>query len=367
MSNGYFHRVSQQTPTRLWINNPTGAEADFALDAGAIACTTNPTYAAKLIRSEPEYIGPILDRATARHADDDDAADAVCREITARLIERFLPLYERSGGARGFVTIQSDPRKDEDTDAILAANRLYRALGPNFMAKVPVTAAGLAAIEALLAQDTPVCATEVFAVDQAVAVCELYQRTAARTGKRPPFFVTHITGIFDEYLQKQVARESVDIAPETLAWAGATVARKEWRLLKERGYPGTLLGGGARATRHFTDFVGGDFHITINADTAQTLIDADAPVDARFGTPTPPEVVAALRDRLPDFRRAYDEGGLPVDEFGAYGPVQLFRNNFIAGYERLLAEIAARRILHPGQTQLGVPNTTTTMNVAPPR
>ena len=40
---------------------------------------------------------------------------------------------------------------------------------------------------------------------------------------------------------------------------------------------------------------------------------------------------------------ACDEGALPVDEFGDYGPVQLFRNNFIAGYERLLEEIAARR------------------------
>ena len=44
MAKGYFHRLHQETPTRLWINNPTLEEADLAIDAGAISCTTNPSY-----------------------------------------------------------------------------------------------------------------------------------------------------------------------------------------------------------------------------------------------------------------------------------------------------------------------------------
>src|SRR5688572_12855557 len=139
MSTGYFHRVAQETATRFWINNPSGAEMEAALSAGAISCTTNPTYASKLIKSEPDYIHPMIERVIAGTEDVDAAADRVCQEATARIIARLLPLYEQSGGTQGFVTVQSDPRKDEGANEILEANLRYRALGPNFMAKVPVT------------------------------------------------------------------------------------------------------------------------------------------------------------------------------------------------------------------------------------
>ncbi len=44
MASTYFHTISRETPTRLWINNPTPEEAAEALGYGAVACTTNPTY-----------------------------------------------------------------------------------------------------------------------------------------------------------------------------------------------------------------------------------------------------------------------------------------------------------------------------------
>ncbi len=45
----FFHRVSARTPTRFWINNPTDEEARLAIANGAIHCTTNPTYAGKML------------------------------------------------------------------------------------------------------------------------------------------------------------------------------------------------------------------------------------------------------------------------------------------------------------------------------
>lgn len=47
MSEGYFQRVTKQTPTRLRINNPTPEEASKAIASGAITCTTNPKYCMK--------------------------------------------------------------------------------------------------------------------------------------------------------------------------------------------------------------------------------------------------------------------------------------------------------------------------------
>src|SRR5207248_2841400 len=154
--------------TRFWINNPSAEEMEAALAAGAISCTTNPTFGAKLLQSDRGVIQAIIDRVVRDTEADDAAADAVAQQATAPLLQRLLPQYERSGGAEGFVTIQSDPRRDEEAGELVEAALRYHALGPNFMAKIPVTAAGLAAIESLVADDVPVCATEIFSLAQAI-------------------------------------------------------------------------------------------------------------------------------------------------------------------------------------------------------
>jgi transaldolase len=349
---GYFQQVSMQTPTRLWINNPSGPEMEQAIAAGAINCTTNPAYCSKLLDGEPAYLRDLIDRVIQETRDHplattgdycDAAAARVYQLASQRVMERFRPLFESSNGRIGYVTVQDDPRADEDADSVIRAARQNRTLGRNFMAKIPVIAAGLKAIEACVAEDIPICATEVFSIAQAISVCELYEQAVKKTGKRPPFYVTHITGIFDEYMGKVAQRDGIRIAPEVLAQAGCAVGRKEYRLLKERGYQTTLLGGGARGTRHFTEFVGGDIHITINWSTAQELIEVDGPVVNRMDVETPQAVIDELTEKFDDFRLAYDEGALPVEQYADYGPVQLFRNAFLKGWYLLLAEVASRR------------------------
>jgi transaldolase len=343
MLSGYFHRVTAETPTRLWINNPSEPELELSIASGAINCTTNPAYCSKLLDSDREYLHGVIDRVILETRDHEGAADRVYQEVSARVMRRFLPLYEESGGAHGYVTMQGDPRRDEDADAIVDAALRWSRLGKNFMAKIPVINGGLAAIETCVEHSLPICATEIFSIAQAIAVCELYRCAGARTGNHPPLYVTHITGIFDEYLQKVAKREGIAIDPVVLAQAGSAVARKEYHLLKQRGYPVTVLGGGARGVQHFTEFVGGDVHITINWSTAQELIQANTPVVSRIDVETPRVVIDELRAKFVDFRRAYDDGGLSVAEYAGYGPVQLFRNAFLKGWYLLLAEVCSRR------------------------
>ncbi len=343
MHAAYFQTIMRDTPTRLWINNPTGEEITHALTTGAVNITTNPAYCARLLRGEPEYLHAVIDRVVPEVSDNDEAADAVYQQTASRIMQQYLPVYETSHGRDGFVTVQADPRKDHDADYIIAASLRHRALGKNYMAKIPATHAGIKAMEHLLGLNMPVCATEIFSLAQALHVCEMYQRVAARNGNHPVFYVTHITGILDEYLQRVVQQDKIDISPEVLRQAGCAVARKEYRLLKERGYPVRVLGGGARGTHHFTEFVGGDMDITINWSTAREIMEADTPVVSRIDEDAPPEIIAELTDKIPDFRRAYLEDGLSVEEFAGFGPVRLFLNNFIEGYYRLLAEIPVRR------------------------
>jgi transaldolase len=327
----------------MWINNPSAEDVRQSISAGAVNCTTNPSYCSKLLQTEPDYLRGVIDQVVKSTKDNDEAAERVYHAASARVMDSFRPLHAQSRGTMGFVTIQDDPRADDDAEHIVEATMRCRALGPNFMTKIPVIASGIAAIEELVARNIPICATEIFAVAQATHMCDVYERAARKSGNRPPFYVTHITGIFDQYLAEVVKGEKIAIAPEILAQAGCLIARKQYRILKERGYPGTLLGGGARGIQHFTEFVGGDFHITINWSTAAELLAKNPPVVSRIDAPTPKEIVEELRAKLPGFRRAYDEDGLTVEEFADFGPLMFFKTMFLNGYARLLDEVAERR------------------------
>lgn len=341
---GYFHRVTALTATRFWINNPTLVEAESAIGAGAISCTTNPTYGAKMLRPggdrerAEDAVREVLRGRTRQEAR--QAAPEIQRRIVAPLLERFLSLHRRSGGREGFVSIQGDPFAEEEVEGIVEEARLGAELSPNFIAKIPVTDAGLRAIERLMPEDIPIIATEVMSISQAVAACESYRRASRSSGSHPAFFVTHITGIFDEYLADVVEREGLEIDPDLLWAAGIAVARKQLRIMRERSYPGIMLGGGARALHHFTELVGEPAHITINwKGTAEELLAADSRVISRAGCPVPETSIDELADRLPEFRGAYELGGLAREEFKDFGPVEHFRRSFEAGWRRLLEQI----------------------------
>jgi transaldolase len=327
----------------MWINNPTAEDTRRSIAAGAVSCTTNPSYCSKLLQSEPGYIHGVVDHVVKEIKDNDEAAERVYHLASARILDMFRPLYEQSGRMMGFVTIQDDPRCDDDAEHIVDVTMRCTKLGPNFMTKIPVIASGVTAIEELVARNIPICATEIFAVSQAIHICDMYERAAKRSGKYPPFYVTHITGIFDQYMAEVVKSEKIGIAPEILAQAGCIIARKEYQIVKERGYHAILLGGGARGTHHFTEFVGGAMHITINWSTAEELITANPPAVSRIDAPTPKEVVEELRAKVPGFRRAIDEDGLAVQEFASFGPLMFFKTMFLNGYARLVDEVAERR------------------------
>lgn len=345
MTSSYFHKIHKETPTRVWVNNPTASDLKCALAAGAISGTTNPSYCSKLIQREPTYIRTIIDNVIRETEDDEVAADLAYQRATARFMEGFLPLYERSGGTEGFVTMQDNPNKDEDPDLIVNAALRHSRVGKNYMAKIPAIEPGMEAMVSLVERDIPICATECFTLSQTIAMCELYEQISRKCGKRPAFFITHITGIYDEELKAYVEREKVDIAPGLLDQAGCIVARREYRLLKDRGYHATMLGGGARGPHHFTELVGGDVHVTLNWSTMEELMNAHNQVIPAIDREESKEVIDELSAKLPDFRRACSEDGYAPNEFKDIPALQRFRNSFLAGWNHLMEEIAARRAL----------------------
>jgi len=344
MSNDYFKRVHAMTPTRGWVNNPTGKEALMAIEAGMTNCTTNPTYPMKQIQREPEVMNPIIDRICREEQDDCRAAALIQRECVTKLMSRFIEVFDPETRMDGLVSLQGDPILEDDPQVIIQEALECVALGPNYLAKIPTTKAGLEAMKVLIPKDIPIIATEVMSISQMIAACELYKEVSESSGKTPPFFVTHIAGIFDDYMKKVVEEQNIDIVPDIVFQAGTAVGRKLYGIFKERNYPGVILSGGARGLHHFTEFVGGDMHVTINwKNSADALIEKNDPVIERINNPIPGYVIDELIAKIPDFSLAWEENGLKVEEFESYGAVLLFRKAFTDGWEFLLSEIKKRR------------------------
>lgn len=341
----YFVRVREQTPTKFWINNVTREEAHLALDHGALGCTQNPSYTWKMLCNEQNraHVLEIMDALIAREKDDDVVMSELQITLIEEIAEIFLPLYEASKGRCGYVTVQENPFLEE-ADFIVERAHRNRKNYPNIMIKIPVVEEGLKAISTLVAEGVPINATEVMAIQQAVDVCKAYADAAAGLEKPPVSVYSHIAGIFDEYIRNTVAEQGIDIPSDYVWQAGIAAAKKIYQMTKTYWPEMGFVSGGARGLHHFTEMVGADCMVTINwVGTARELTEQNPPVVQRFLQPVPHEVIDTLCAKIPDFRRAYEIGGLTSEEYEDFGPVVLFRSSFEKSWVKATEYIRARR------------------------
>lgn len=342
----YFIRVSKQTPTKFWINNPTRKQTIMAIENGALGCTCNPSYSQKMADSPEEgpYAMNLLNEACQESDNEKFVAEIFQRKLVKPIAEHFLSMYKKSSGINGYVSIQADPINDEDPQEVIRQAIENRSIGENICCKIPATEGGLKAMEALMEENVPLNATEIFGVSQMITLCETYESVARRTGKRPMLFMSHIAGIYDDYFKNYVEKEKVQISPDVLWQAGLAVARRVYQIMEERGYTAVFVGGGARGLHHFTEMVGGKVCLTINWEgTADKLVESNPPIVYRLFNPVPQKVIDELMEKLPDFRRGYLSDGLKVEEFEGFGPVQLFRSSFVKSWQRVL-DISKERL-----------------------
>jgi transaldolase len=336
MNATYFRRVAAATPTRFWINNPTLKQTELALEAGAAGCTQNPSFVYKMLSDPMEKYRALsmLDSLDAAGKDADQMQEALQRALVADTARRFLPLYEQSGGTMGYVSIQGNPLR-EDKDTIVRSAIYNREAGENIMAKVPATEDGLAALAELIPAGIPINATEVMCTRQVLELCDIYDKATRGMRNPPVVYFSHITGIFDEYLQKYVTSKGLAINPDSLWQAGMIAARKAYLMVQERGLPIGFIGGGARGLHHFTEMVGADCCITINwAGAADKLLEMDPPVVDRFNRPVSEGVLDQLLTKVDEFRRAWMSDGVEPHDFEEFGPVVLFRDSFVSAWEK---------------------------------
>ncbi|MGD8760249.1 MAG: bifunctional transaldolase/phosoglucose isomerase, partial [Anaerolineales bacterium] len=192
--------------------------------------TSNPSIFEQAISGSELYNGLLRPLAQAGWSHEkifDTLAIDDIREAT----DLFLPLYEATNGAEGFVSIEVDPQLADDTEGTLAeARRLWLAVNrPNVMIKIPATRAGLPAIERATQEGLNINVTLIFSLERHTEVMEAYLRgleARARNGDSlnhvnsvASFFVSRVDTKVDDMLEALV-REEVPEADRAAALRG---------------------------------------------------------------------------------------------------------------------------------------------------
>src|ERR1044072_8941768 len=152
---------------------------------GLRGMTSNPTIFEKAIAH-----GGIYDeKIKAALADDlkvqtDNICDRLVIEDIRSAADILRPVYDETGGADGFVSIEVSPTLAHDTDGTMAeARRLKKEVNrPNIMIKVPATPAGIPAIEQLTSEGINVNITLMFSMGHYEAVARAYAQGLERAG-----------------------------------------------------------------------------------------------------------------------------------------------------------------------------------------
>jgi transaldolase len=202
--------------------------------------------------------------------------------------------------------------------------------------KIPVTRAGIPAIEEATYLGISINATVCFTLSQCIAVAEAVERGLKRREREGKEIATMgpvctiMVGRLDDWLRVLVEKNNVAIDPGYLEWAGVAVFKKTYRLFQERGYRIRLLSAAFRNPMHWSEFVGGDVVISPPYSWQVRFNNSDIEVRPRIDEPVRAEIVAELSKKFPDFCRAYSEGGLTLEVFDSFGPTVRTLRQFVS-------------------------------------
>lgn len=333
-----LHKMTQTTPTCLWNDSAAIDELIYAIEHGAVGATCNPVIAMAVLAGDTATWRPRTE-ALLRElptATEDTIAWKLVEELSIRSAQLLEPIFETHGGRNGRLSIQTDPRFFRDSDAIVEQALTFSRLAPNMIVKIPVTRAGIPAIEEATYRGVSINATVCFTLAQCIAVAEAVERGLRRRehdgkdiGSMGPV-CTIMVGRLDDWLRVVMERERIALDPGYLEWAGVAVFKKTYAIFRERGYRIRLLSAAFRNHMHWSEFIGADAVVSPTSAWQKRINASDIDVIPRIDVPVDPKVVDGLLAHFEDFRRAYAENGLSVEEFDRFGATRQTLRQFCA-------------------------------------
>jgi len=178
-----LHNLGQS----LWLDNITrdllnsGTLKRYIDELSVTGLTSNPTIFDHTIKNSAAYDTAIREALPKEKTGEGLFFDLALDDLT-RAADLFRPVYNRTNGVDGWVSLEVSPLLAHDTAKTIAAARELssRAGRPNLFIKIPGTKEGLPAIEEAIFAGVPVNVTLLFSREHYVAAAEAYQRGIER-------------------------------------------------------------------------------------------------------------------------------------------------------------------------------------------
>ena len=256
----------------LWLDNIrrqliTSGELARLREEGISGVTSNPTIFEKAVSGSTDYNEALVREVAAGHDAEHILWELMLEDIRAAA-DVFRPVYDTTGGADGYVSIEVSPRLAMDTEGTVAMARdlFQRADRPNVMVKIPGTKSGLPAIRRMLGEGVNINVTLIFSTERYDEVVDAFMSgledlkssggDPSKVGSVASFFVSRVDTKIDKLLDAKIGAATSPADKERLARllgkagiANSKVAYEHWKQLHSGPRWETLRAAGARPQR----------------------------------------------------------------------------------------------------------------------
>jgi transaldolase len=178
-----LHNLGQS----IWLDNITrdlltsGTLKRYIDELSVTGLTSNPTIFDHAIKNSSAYDAAIRQKLKQGKSGEDLFFDLAVEDLT-QAADLFRPVYDRTNGVDGWVSLEVSPLLAYDTASTLAAAKELhaRAGRPNLLIKIPGTKEGLPAIEEAIFAGVPINVTLLFSREHYVAAAEAFLRGIER-------------------------------------------------------------------------------------------------------------------------------------------------------------------------------------------
>jgi transaldolase/glucose-6-phosphate isomerase len=245
-------RALQRFGQSVWLDDlrrslfTTGEFSRLITEDGLRGATSNPSIFAKAIAGSTDYLTALQDIESSGDMEPMALYEVLAIRDIRDAADLLRPVYDNTGRADGFVSLEVSPFLAYDTQAMIDdARRLWKAVArDNLMIKVPASLEGLPAIRQLTSEGINVNITLLFDVDRYEAVARAYidgLSAFVRRGGDPghvssvaSFFVSRIDTMVDGLIAKRLAAAPNPSAQPSLTRLLGTVAIANAKLAYQR-------------------------------------------------------------------------------------------------------------------------------------
>jgi transaldolase len=197
-------RILHDLGQSLWLDNitrsllRTGVLRRYIDEFSVTGLTSNPTIFDHAIKNSGDYDDAIKSKLTEGKSGEKLFFELALDDLT-QAADLFRPVYDRTGGVDGWVSLEVSPLLAHDTKSTIAEAKILHAQArrPNVFIKIPGTPEGLPAIEEAIFAGVPINVTLLFSDDQYLAAANAFMRGIERrieAGLKPD--VTSVASIF---------------------------------------------------------------------------------------------------------------------------------------------------------------------------